>query len=627
MRVMGSWARHRRGTLVGLALALVFVACSGGDGSDGAPPVGAVAIPSTTLPEVALPRYREDGLRLTTSPEQPLAIYNVYPTGAQPELITDVVELWPEDLLPYLAIQIIISGVDELPEAERVAALDAMLDAADTARVPVIVQTLTFSGPKGPSMAAIDAALEAHPSFVGIGVAELSAAYDASIGGLLPGQRDQLAERIEQAARHDAVLLWADMGYLGPQVFVDAGADERLYALMREHADSIIVQVKQNGLGRRFGTQSAAFGLFASGLAGAWGINSEDWLWWEASLERLFGAQVPGGLTAAGMVRSDHPTRARLSYPEALFGTEMLVAAASGGTVFSIEAPWRGTIDPDGTGELSPAGTEVVFPVLRRLIGARLIPGRDEVLARTPLAFQPMTRDDPELATDLAFTGIYGPEGCSDEDRLVCAQRQWLPSTGRYGIIPTLPVLAGDEITRLFTTVVGPPGGDDEARRALVEQAGYPAGAAGDAWARPAAGADTWFVANPNENADVRATFELPALGDRGVVVGGELAPHTFVVLDGREGLSMLIDNYRTDSDRLWDEDISEADLGELPQDEVGDAAPDTTTLTVAVGDGASRPGVEVEGAEGEVDETWSSETGTLTISFRHRGPVEIAIG
>lgn len=605
-----------------IAVTVVAAGCSGSD--DSAPSTSGSATPSST-PVPQLPRYRTDGLRLAVSPSQPLVIYNVYPSGAQPELIDQVVALWPKDLLPYLAIQIVPNDMDALTPAEKAAAVDRMLDASDKAQVAVILQTLTLFGNEGPDDAAVDAAFDAHPSLVGIGVAELSANYQTSIGGLQDDQRAGLAKRIEQAARHDAVLLWADMGYLGPQVFVDAGADPVLYPLMRKHRDNIIVQVKQNGLGRRFGTQSAALGMYLSDMASAWGINSEDWLWWEASLQRLGDPQVPGGLTLDGMVRSDHQVRARLTYPEALFGTEMLLAAASGGSVFSIEKPERGTIDPAGTGKISPAGEHVVFPVLRRLIHDHMIPSRDEVESRVKLALRPETRDDPALATDLVFSELYGPDGCTEADRLSCAQRQWLPSTGRYGIVPTLPALARDDTTGRFPLVMTPTAALEAGAAVIDAKAAMADAATGDSWAAPAAGSDLWFVANPNENDDTRSSFELPALrGADDVKVGGELGRHAFVTVDGRSGLSLLVDNYRTDSDRLWDENISEEALADLPQDQVGDAAADSTTLTFDYPSGADRPKVKASGAK--VVEKWDAGSARLTLTFSHRGAVEITI-
>lgn len=614
-----SWA-VRAALPVLVALALTAAGCSG---SDGGSPVTPKSAPTTADPGPGLPRYRTDGLRLEVSPTRPLVIYNVYPTGAQPELVDEVVALWPEDLLPYLAIQVVPNGMDHLSPAEKSAAVDSMLTATDKARVPAILQTLTLFGNEGPDDAAVDAAFDAHPSLVGIGVAELSAAFAASVGGLQDDQRAELAKRIEQAGRHRGLLLWADMGYLGPQVFVDAGADPVLYPLMRRYRDNIIVQVKQNGLGRRFGTQSAAFGMYLSGLAGAWGINSEDWLWWEASLQRLGDPQVPGGLEATGMVRSPYQLRARLTYPEALFGTEMLLVAASGGSVFSIEAPERGTVDPAGTAGISPAGQNVVFPVLRRLIRGHLIPDRSAVESRVKLALHPATRDDPALATDRVFSLLYGPDGCTDADRLSCAQRQWLPSTGRYGIVPTLPALADADVVSRFPAVMTPSEALEAGTAPVQEKATVSDSGTGDSWAVPAVGADTWFVANPNENEDERSTFELPALARTGHVrLGGDLGRHTFVMLDGRAGLSLLVDNYRTDSDRLWDENISEEALAKLPLDEVGTAPPDTTTLTFTYPTGTHRPELKVSGAT--ADQKWDAGSARLTLTFAHRGPVEI---
>jgi len=415
------------------------------------------------------------------------------------------------------------------------------------------------------------------------------------------------------------------MGYLAPQVFVDAGADPVLYPLMRKHKDNIIVQVKQNGLGRRFGTQSAAFGMFMSDMAGARGINSEDWLWWEASLQRLGDDQVPGGLTIAGMTRSEFQVRARLTYPEALFGSEMLLAAGAGGSVFSIEAPQRGTIDPLGTGDISPAGQNVVFPVLRRIIQEQLIPNRETVESRVRLAFQPEGRDDPALGDDRVFSELYGPDGCTDKDRLTCAQRQWLSNTGIYGIVPTLPVLADETITSRFSEVMTPSEALALGKESLTKKALTGNSSTGNSWAVPAANEDIWFVANPNENEDLRSTFELPTLKKAAnVTLSGELGRHGFVIVDGQDGLSLFVNNFRTNSDRLWDENISEEEIATLPQDDVGIAPPEVTELTLSYPQGTKRPKLKVQGTK--LNEKWDGATSKLSLSFTHRGPVEISV-
>ena len=177
----GPSIHHRPVRRSSLALVLVLVAaliaggCSGSDEKDESRPAENT---TTTAPALTLPRYRTEGIRLAVSNTEPLVIYNVYPSGAEPELIEQVVDLWPEDLLPYLAIQIIPNGFDELTLPERAEAVDVMLDAADKAQVAVILQTFTLFGDEGPGEAAVDAAFDEHPSLVGIGVAELSAKYE-----------------------------------------------------------------------------------------------------------------------------------------------------------------------------------------------------------------------------------------------------------------------------------------------------------------------------------------------------------------------------------------------------------------------------------------------------------------
>jgi len=145
-------------------------------------------------------------------------------------------------------------------------------------------------------------------------------------------------------------------------------------------------------------------------------------------------------------------------------------------------------------------------------------------------------------------------------------------------------------------------------------------------WAAPAAGSDVWFVANPNENDDRRSSFELPALDSaHDVKVGGELGRHAFAIVDGRSGLSLLVDNYRTDSDRLWDENIAEAALADLPLDKVADAPPDSTTITFDYPNPADRPKVKASSAR--VVEEWDAGSARLTLTFKHRGAVELTVG
>jgi len=154
------------------ALLLVTTVAAGCSNDQQESNPAAPADKSSTTTTLALPRFQTSGLRLEVSPTEPLAVYNVYPSSSQPELIEQVVKLWPKDLLPYLAIQIIPNELDELSTEEKAQAVDAMLSATDKAQVAVILQTLTLFGDEGPGEAAVDKAFEDHPSLVGIGVAE-----------------------------------------------------------------------------------------------------------------------------------------------------------------------------------------------------------------------------------------------------------------------------------------------------------------------------------------------------------------------------------------------------------------------------------------------------------------------
>ena len=56
----------------------------------------------------------------------------------------------------------------------------------------------------------------------------------------------------------------------------------------------------------------------------------------------------------------------------------------------------------------------------------------------------------------------------------------------------------------------------------------------------------------------------------------------------------------------------------------MGDAPPDSTTLTFSHPTGTDRPKVKVSGAE--VIEKWDAGPARLTLTFIHRGAVEITV-
>jgi len=227
------------------------------------------------------------------------------------------------------------------------------------------------------------------------------------------------------------------------------------------------------------------------------------------------------------------------------------------------------------------------------------------------------------FATDLAFSGLYGPEGCTEADRQSCAQRQWLPSTGRYGIIPTLPALTPSDVVDGFDTVIEPLGGSDDQRRAAFDPLFPEPATRGTSWIATGGPEGTWFLANPNENQDVTsdATIPLPDGSELHAVVG----PHTFAIVDRRDGTSILVDNFRTDSDRLWDQAPTEEELEEIGLDEIGPAPDAETVIELTVPDGGDRPRLRHVG--GTVEETWDAAGSRLTITISHRGAVTLQLG
>jgi hypothetical protein len=252
---------------------------------------------------------------------------------------------------------------------------------------------------------------------------------------------------------------------------------------------------------------------------------------------------------------------------------------------------------------------------------------------------------------DDLFFGLYGPDECEGgEPNVICSRREWVPSTGRYSVLPILPVRGGPEILSAFDLVLEDLTISREEKVDLFEDV-YPAVGAGDSWFVEVPGA--WFIANPHENRDVRTTFEIPVdpFGSfppgwrcgraqpcrAGVgrpdhsdaTLAGEIDPHTFLIVrPTRKRLAVHLNNYRIDSDaQIWADPASSQEVEDKyyttePLDDT--LRPTVLILDLGVG---PRPFVHLEGMlPFEHTEQWDGANGDLILRIDHNGPVDIQI-
>ncbi len=278
-------------------------------------------------------------LRRPVSTNEPMFIYNVY--GA-PETVGNLVELVPADLLPYFAVQI-VPPEPYVDSPEFRAWIEAMVSAANEAKIPAFLQVEHMNTRNDLPQAFYEELFAKYSHFIGLSFAEISISGVAATA-LDDDYINRMKEAIVTASANGGYFLWQDMGYdvegaaweKTPQVFVKAGSDAGLFALMRAHATNLIFQDKHNGNGKRFTGPAAVLGLFTTCTIGQWGVNSEDWNWWEAGYGRLFAPW-------SGKPKAEAESwKSLFTFPEVLFGIDWLVGLSAGATVFAIEAPFHG---------------------------------------------------------------------------------------------------------------------------------------------------------------------------------------------------------------------------------------------------------------------------------------------
>jgi hypothetical protein len=486
-------------------------------------------------------------LRREISNRNPLFIHNFY-ADSGPGALQDFWAALPEDIRPYWGLQLVpASPKKDTPECR--AWLETTLSAAQELSAPAFIQVDSFNTRSDFPASYWRGLFDRFSTLIGLSVAEFSAS-GLTIFSLDADQIERIKRYIDIAADNNAYFLWQDMGYEWawwglhvPHVFMKAGADPGLYDKIVRNGRHVILQDKHNGKGRRFAGPAAAIGFWASGLIGNWGVNSEDWIWWEAGYSHLYQP-------SSGFARTGDDWRTVFSFPDAQFGMDWLLDLAGGATVYSLEAPFHGAF-AEACASTTPAFNQVLLPLIRLILVRHLIPTREEVRNKIQVAYHPLTADPPEMKNDELFQGLYGPA----EESLY----EWMPSTGRYYYLPILPVLADAAVLALYPQVIDSAYYRDHFsdQQAKVEffDGVYPPIGAGDAWFANVG--EHWLIVNPNENSDVTATFDLPFSTDFFAGLSGRFSPHTFAIAwQADDGVHVHLSNYRIDSEAdVWTSD------------------------------------------------------------------------
>jgi hypothetical protein len=552
-------------------------------------------------------------------------------------MVEEGVEMWrllPEEFRSHCAAEAYAGDKDRRASSTQ-AEFFAGLERAQKAGIPVVlaVQGDEDDGPPV-RLDFIAKALEEFPNLIGCRSCELSCGP-----GFSASERRYLIELIHLCGEHGALVNWMEMGYPYERdhIFTIAGRDPELFAAISKYGDRVILTDKNNGWGRFYETRSLVLGMWTSGVIANWGLNAEDWWWYEQGYGEPFTPSkgrrgYARQLSAGFAVTKGWEAASALSSPDILYAQNVLLAIAGGATVYSFEMPSHALAGRDQNGDvrLTPAWRNAIYPLLKAALDYNLIPSREQVLAKMKVAYQ----DSGEVGTELGAPGekLYRPlYGGSTPDAEIMARDlspDLFPRTGRYYFLPVLPKLAPAAAHTRFPHVIVPHQfADAESERAYFDKL-YPAESSGTALVIHIN--DAWFVTNWHENQNVAQDFRFRLdAGNSNVELSGEIEPHSFLLVKLENGKLYLQANNYVVKTHIWDEPrpavFDAQDYLKRYASKPDDRETRTTTLQIMVA-GDEKPGLAYSTEHGSVESSWNAASSSLHIRMDHNGPVELTV-
>ena len=412
-------------------------------------------------------RKQVDGLRMYVDEENPLFMIRNCPIWGGPqtgeafaEYAIKTYNALPEDIRNFAVIYI-DEGTTDMTPARQLEFWDELLTITDAANVPIVCQSECFCTNKTRdpfTQEELSAVFKEHPSLIGFVQVELSTngvtneklAYDevTEDNGVNKNILARLKSCIKACTENGGLFIWQDMEYI---YFKKANyinqilKDRELYDLLKSNSENVIIMDKHNGHGRHFTSQSNILGCWLDDVCGNWGVNLENFLWYEEGFIEYDNVGVapnePDPITTA-------------KYPPALFGIDMIADLVGGATVYAIEGTFsRGGLYHfvDGEVILTPTFYDVLYPIYQLVLNGA-VPGKDEVKENIKVAYKmkatrtyALSGNDAHLLQGLYCDAFNFIQEKLDITPYFDCTKDWVPSTGRYYLIPILPIYSNPE--------------------------------------------------------------------------------------------------------------------------------------------------------------------------------------
>ena len=618
---------------------------------------GIVDLPqkSNTVTEIRT-RKKVDGLRMYVDEENPLFMIRNCPIWGGPQTGETFAEYaiktfyaLPEDIRNFAVIYI-DEGTTDMTPARQLEFWDELLTVTDEANVPIVCQSECFCTNKTRNpftQEELSAVFKEHPSLIGFVQVELSTngvtneklAYDevTEDNGVNNNILARMKSCIKACAETGGLFIWQDMEYIywkKANYVNHILKDRELYDLLKANTENIIIMDKHNGHGRHFASQSNILGCWLDDVCGNWGVNLENFLWYEEGFTEYDNI---------GLKPNEPDFAYTAKYPPALYGIDMIADLVGGATVYAIEGAFsRGGLYHFVNGEvvLTPTFYAVLYPIYQLVLNGA-VPSKEQVKEKIKVAYKMTTPTSWALSGNDAhlLQGLYCDAFSFIQEKIDITPyfdctKTWVPSTGRYHIIPILPIYSSPEevlpeskilndfsyfFNLLFINPIKTKFFDK-----YYEETYKGNGVLFDI-------NDYIYIFNSNENKTIGSeqtvSYTLP---DSGLQIKTNFVAHTYAIInESEEKIEIDLCNLRLDTDAvcngLEDENqfmIDYANGGKMNNPN------DFRTSVIELSGFESQPstviGTGSNGAKGRAE--WNAETQTLTLTVISNGEVRITV-